>query len=117
MERLGPEASLVPSCLVWSPEYKSLDAPLAQLLPLLSSPQAVPSSLPRASHGERRRKGGWKGQGGEGGAQGDRSNRPKRPRPLSSGDEGSSSWARYNKSVLRRQGVINNQLGGSLRLL
>ena len=89
-------------------------------------PSSVPSSprrrlclppCPELPTGRGGGRGGWKGQGGEGGAQGDRSNRPKRPRPLSSGDGGSSSWARYNKSVLRRQGVINNQLGGSLRLL
>ena len=57
------------------------------------------------------------GPGRGGRTQGERSERPERPRPLSSRGEGSSSRAGYNKSVLRRQGVINNQLGGSLRLL
>lgn len=116
--RAQGQASLLPSRV---PGVRgSLPTPPPLLRPLLSSPGAEPPSQPGASHGERRRKrrGGAerKGQGGAGGAKRDNSKPPARPRPLSSGDEGSSSPAGYNKSV-RRQGVINNQLGGSLRLL
>lgn len=101
--------SLVPG--VW--ESLAVSQPLLQ--PLLSRPRADPPSLPGASHGERRRRGGGKTRG-EGVAEGDYSERSALPPPLALSVKASSSLAGY-KSVLRRQGVINNQLGGSLRLL
>lgn len=101
--------SLVPG--VW--ESLAVSQPLLQ--PLLSRPRADPPSLPGASHGERRRRGGGRTRG-EGGAEGDYSERSALPPPLALSVKAPSSLAGY-KSVLRRQGVINNQLGGSLRLL
>lgn len=114
----GPKPG-VPSCPASSLEsWRASPHPLPCSVP--SSPHSrlsLPPCLALPTGREEKTGGGRNDQEGEGGVEGDCSERSARPRPSRSRDEGSSSPAGYNKSVLRRQGVINNQLGGSLRLL